>query len=325
MADADVLITNTLGPGFTRKTTIEEGIGGSELEITQVAHALAKRGHEVVVAVNIPDPIEEDDVQYVPVRSVQGMRVKASIAWRSTPLPPAFADRIYVRATDVSSPHYDVHLPATVFGGATLICNTEWHAKLFAFAKNKVLIPPMLDPTEPTEKVEGRFVYASAISKGLNESYEFWKYLKGKHRDFHTASLLIAVPGMSGGSIDLDDDEMKEFRIEWAGIHPVAKYRSLIASGHLFYVNNFAETFGCVAAIAERSMCRTHIYCLHGKAGIPEALVNSRLVVTDPKHFEGSVIEAWKDPSNPEWYAPDVPDRTPDALVSRWEEVLGLC
>jgi hypothetical protein len=320
----DVLITNTLGPGFTRKTTIEEGIGGSELEVTQVAHALAKRGHEVVVAVNIPEPIEEDDVQYIPVRAAQGLRTKTSIAWRTSPLPPAFADRLYVRATDVSSPPYDVHLAATVFGGATLICNTEWHAKGFAFAKNKVLIPPMLDPTAPAEKVPGRFVYASAISKGLNETIEFWKYLKDKHKSFHTATLLIVVPGMSGGSIDLDEEDMQKYRIEWSDTKPVAEYRALIATGHLFYVNSFPETFGCVAAIAERAKSRTHIYCFHGKAGIPEALVNSRLVVTDPKHFEGSVMEAWKDPSNPDWYAAEVPDRTPEALVARWEEVLGL-
>src|SRR5580692_11571309 len=104
----DVLLTNSLGPGFTRKTTIEEGIGGSELEVTQVAHALARRGHEVVVACNVPDPIEEDDVQYVPIRAVDGLRVKASVAWRTTPLPRVFADRIYVRATDVSTYQYDL-------------------------------------------------------------------------------------------------------------------------------------------------------------------------------------------------------------------------
>ncbi len=320
----DVLITSTLGPGFTLNTIKGDGIGGSELEVVQVAHALARRGHEVVVAVNINEPVEEENVQYIPARAAAGLRVKRSIAWRTSPLPSVFADNIFVRPTDVSSPHYDVHLPATVFGGATLVCNTQWHANQFAFAKRKAIIPPMLDPTPPTEKVSGRFVYASAISKGLQETFEFWKHLKGKYSEFHTASLAVVVPGMSGGTIDLDEDDMRRLRISWIGTKPSEEYRSTIASGHLFYVNMFPETFGCVAALAERSKSRTHIYCYHGKAGIPEALVNSRLVVSDAKQFERSVIEAWKDPNNPDWYAESVPDRTPDVLVTRWEEVLGL-
>lgn len=320
----DVLISNTLGPGFTRKTTIEQGIGGSELEIVQLAHALAKRGHEVVVANGVGDPVEEEGVRYVPYSSVRGERVRASVAWRSTQLPPVFADRLYIRPQDVSSAPYDVHLSAMVFGGATLICGTQWHAKGFAFAKNKVVINPMLDATGPVKKEPHRFVYASAISKGLQETVEFWKYLKGKHKDFEPAELLIAVPGMSGGSYEADEAEMRRFNIKWAGVNPVEEHRKIIASGHLFYLDMFPETFCCVAAIAERARSRTHIFCWHGKGGIPEALVNSRLVVTDPKQFEGSVMTAWRDPDNPDWYASEVPDRTPEALAPVWEKVLGL-
>lgn len=320
----DVLISNTLGPGFTRKTTIEQGIGGSELEIVQLAHALAKRGHEVVVANGVTDPVEEEDVRYVPYNSVRGERVHASVAWRSTPLPLVFADRLFIRPQDVCSPPYDLHLPAMVFGGATLICGTEWHAKGFAFAKNKVVINPMLDSTPAVLRNKNRFVYASAISKGLQETIDFWKYLKGKHDDFADAELLVAVPGMSGGSYDADEQDMRRFKISWAGVNPVSEHRKLIASGHLFYVDMFPETFCCVAALAERAKSRTHIFCYHGKGGIPEALVNSRLVVSDPKQFETSVMAAWRDPENPDWYASEVPDRTPDALAPVWEKVLGF-
>lgn len=328
--DADVVIINSLGPAFTEQTIKEEGIGGSELEVIQLAQALTNSsysGLDVVVANRPPlsDVIRGGGLKYVPTIWPSGKRVRAAVAWRATAFPPqVFADVMAVRPTDVSSPYYDVHLQKTVSGEAGLVCVSEWQAKGFPFARRKAVIPPMLDPTPVTDFVPNRFVYASAISKGLPDTVEFWKHLKRKHVDFAPAELLIALPGKSGGSYELSEEDAEVFNISFAGATTVAEHRAAIASGHLFYVDTFQETFGCVAALAERSGRRAHVFAFHGRCGFAESVVDQRTVVTSPEEFERTVMEAWRGPSKYPSVADKVMDRSPEALVADWIEVLGL-
>ena len=331
----DLLIVNSIGPGWTLSTA-QKGLGGSELEISLVAHALVRRGYSVVVANGVPSQAYEQGVRYVPLASVTpGIEARALWIERMTPPPMGVkTKRIIVRATDVCCAPYDIHKPMLESGQASLVANTQWQADGFAYAKHKILIPPALDCSlgaePPPEKVPGRFVYASAPMKGLGATIELWRSLKSRHgKVLKKAKLILALPGLSDfyGDMPIPLSEAdKAIGISYAASPSLVEYRRLIASAEgLFYVNRMPETFACVAAFAERYRTRTHILCLNGKGGIPEALVNAALVTEDPAAFERDFMLAWQAADTPlRTPTLQVPDRSPDALAALWDDALCL-
>jgi hypothetical protein len=52
-------------------------------------------------------------------------------------------------------------------GRAGLVANTQWQAGLFGFAKERTIIPPMLEPMPKVKKQRGLFVFASGAMKGF--------------------------------------------------------------------------------------------------------------------------------------------------------------
>ena len=332
----DVLIVNAIGPGWSLSTA-QKGLGGSELEITLVAHALKRRGHTVVVANGIDHESLEDGVKYVPLGSIQaGMEARALWIERMTAPPNGVrTKRIVIRATDINCAPYDVHKPMLESGQAAVVVNTKWQADGFAHAKEKIIIPPALDYSlgdAPLLRIKGQFVFASAPMKGLGATVEQWRALKKKHgKVLKKAKLILALPGLSDfyGDVPIPlTEEDKAMGISYAPSPSLVEYRRLIASSEgMFYVNRMAETFCSAAAFAEKYGTRTHILCLNGRAGIPEALVNSSLVVEDPVVFERLFMEAWQAASTPTREPTDpklIPDYSPDALVAEWEKALGL-
>ena len=174
MNRTDLLITNDIGPGFTKATADgPKGLGGSELEVVQIAHALAHRGHNVVVANGVEKETEEDGVTYMPLAQAAGMRCEALWIERfSTPPPRILSKRIVIRATDIDWDPYKLHRSMLASGASAVIANTKWAFEQgFSYAKEKIIIPPALDYDlggPAPEKVPGRFVFASAPMKGLD-------------------------------------------------------------------------------------------------------------------------------------------------------------
>jgi len=342
MTDADALLVNSIGPGFSYSTTKGPGgLGGSELELVLVAHALARRGHKVVVANGVTSEVTEDGVRYIPLAQATGMTTRALWIERMTVPPPGIrAERVVIRATDICCPPYDVHRAILESGQAAVAVNTKWQADGFTYAKEKIIIPPTLDydlGTEPPpEKVPGRFVYVSAPMKGLDATLEMWRAFKrkydgpnGKKKILAKAKLVVAVPGFSdfyGDKAKSLSDADKMLGISFVGSPSLIEYRRLIASAEgLFFVNTMPETFGCCVAFAEKFQTRTHVLCVNGFGAIREAVQNASLITDDPKKFESDFMEAWQSKENRErWYSSTVPDRSPDALAADWEVALRL-
>ena len=331
----DLLITNSIGPGFT-KSSAESGIGGSELEIVLIAHALARRGHTVTVANGVETEFYEEGVRYVPLGSLPANTATRAL-WieRMTMVPESGirAGRIVVRATDICCPPYDTVRSLLESGRATLVANTRWQADGFTYATKKAIIAPAMDLSlggPPPEKEPGLFVFASAPQKGLGATLEMWRALKKKHKkELKKTRLVCAFPGRfdfyQDRAIPLTDED-KMLGVSYAPSLSLVDYRRTIASAEgLFFVDRMPETFCCAAAFAESYGTRTHVLCLNGKSGIPEALANSILVTEDPEKFEHQFLECWQSAEHRErWYAAKVQDRSPDALAVLWEDVLGL-
>jgi hypothetical protein len=325
--DADVLLANGIGPGFDWQYTQDSGIGGSEYEVTQIAHALSDRGRRVIVANGVREAVTQRGVTYIPLAQADGLKVRALYIERWTKAPRVEAERTVIRATDVASPPYDVHLPLLAKHKATLVCVSNWQAHGFLFAKDKLIIPPMLGSIEPREKVPGRFVFASGPGKGLMQTLAKWRELKARYADeLQSTTLVVVTPGHSYAEPPEITQADKNAGVTWLGCPPTAEYRRIIGTAvGLFYVNLFQETFGCCAAFAELSGGRTHILCVVGFGGIREAITNHRLLTNNPMQFEQDFMAAWREPQRPDWYASvPQPDRSPAGLAPAWENALWL-
>ena len=84
-----------------------------------------------------------------------------------------------------------------------------------------------------------------------------------------------------------------------------------------------AETFGCVAAFAERFGTRPHILCRDGKAGLTEALTEkcaAEFLTEDEARFEMTFVKSIGRPP----LKTKTIDRSPDVLAPDWERALHL-
>lgn len=326
----DVLMVNAIGPGFTGESVRQEGIGGSELEVTQIAEALAARGHRVVVANGVAVAGEDHGVRYIPFLSCGGYGTRTLYVERGTTLhaiPEIRTDRIVIRATDIMCEHYEPHREWMGSGIATLIGVSEWQLEGFRRAVPGVqtlCIPPMLGPTPPTERVKGRFVFASAPCKGLAATIAKWRSMWEAYPEMRSAHLLLAMPGHAMGEAPPLSAYDQSCRIEYLGVPTIDEYRRLIASAEgLFYVNEMAETFCCAAAFAERSGTRPHILCRDGMGGIREGALSGRqgFLTTDERAFEADFL---RNLGRAAVVPEGIVDRSPEALAPAWEVALGL-
>lgn len=335
-APIDVLLVNSIGPGFTHRT---KSLGGSELELVQIAQGLAAHGRRVVVANGVDEEQVLDGVRYVPLSRLRTdetlKRARCLYLERTTPIdytaPDAQYDHVVVRATDIYFAGYDVHrnLLGTKKYKTTLAVNTRWQGKLFEpLTKEYTVISPMLGPTPKVERIRGRFVYASAPIKGLGPTLDEWRYL-WRHfpRTMKAANpeLIIVTPGhfdYYGDKVpELTNEDLVDFRVSYKGSPSLEEYRAEIARAEgLFYVNQMPETYGNVAAFAERSGTRPHILCLFGKAGLEEALIDWQWLTTDLISFREAFLDALKNP--PDWKAPERPDQSPEAMIPKWDALL---
>lgn len=329
MTSPAVLILDRIGGAYTSASLLSGGLGGSEIEVLQVARGLTAKGHAVVVANGVDRLSVEDGVTYVPHAQ----------AWQHTPTKALYLQRfsapetrleipkdvrVVVRANDQYCPPYDVHRASLTSGRSTLVANTKWQAAQFAFAKDTAIIPPMLEPVLPVEKQSGLFVFASGALKGFDATVKLWCSMKRRHPAMATTRLAIVCPGW--GPPPDTVGAHAEHGIFYVGNPTPDEYRQWIAKAEgLFTVLTMPETFCCVAALAERAGTRTHILCQAGFGGLTEAVRDHYFLTEDPSAFEASFIEALA-PRGP--IPVNVPasyvDLRPSILIDRWAEVLHV-
>ncbi|MFI5387826.1 MAG: hypothetical protein ACHQ50_17085, partial [Fimbriimonadales bacterium] len=232
--------------------------------------------------------------------------------------------RTVVRVTDLCSYPAPFASWFSVHGAAAILVS-NWQADQFVQARERIVINPILDPTPETERVPGRFVYASAPAKGLTETIAMWQRLHAEWpKEMAGTQLVIATPGgfdFYGDALPAFDDET----IRYAGTPNVVEYRKLIASAEgLFYVNVQTEAFCNVAALAERSGTRPHILCRNGIGGIREAMASSATesrVTELESRFVTDFLDSFGEPPR---FPKTLVDRSRSALAPRWEEAMHL-
>ena len=339
--DCDVLMVNNYGPAFTGESVRREGVGGSELEIVQIAEVLASRGHRVIVANGVGSAVESHGVKYIPFALSAGLRAHALYIERGT-VPPdnIHANRIVVRATDIMCDFYEPHRKLLASSSALLVGVSQWQLDGFRRAIPGVrteCIHPILDATRPTERVPGRFIFASAPCKGLTATLTKWREMVQKYpKEMAKAHLVVVLPGYATGEAPTLDAYDRQCRIEFLGAPTLEDYRSLIASAQgLFFVNTMAETFGNVAALAERSGTRVHILLRDGWGGLQEALTGwphiarvrhlepLALVTADDRAFEEDFVRALPRAAH-ESASMTTGDHSAGALAPAWEKALDL-
>jgi hypothetical protein len=321
----DVLMYTTIGGSFTGETARTQMLGGSELEMVQIAESLAARGHEVVIANGVELPCIHYGVRYVPNHRAgdfiprKALYIQRMSEWKW--MVPSV--RLVVRVTDLCaypepfSQWWSVHKAAAV-------CVSRWQADKFTQATERIVINPMLDPTPETDRIPGRFVYASGPSKGLAETLAMWRKLHAEYPKEMAGTELLVVNPWPDAASPLTT-HAADWGVRFYRTPNVAEYRRVIASAEaLFYVNVQTEAFCCVAALAERSGTRPHILCKSEIGGIIDAVASHAtdvLITKRDDYFAFAILEAL---GTPPYYPVHIPDRSRSALVPRWEEALHL-
>jgi Methyltransferase domain len=325
MTDVDVLMIDRIGGAYTHRTMDERGLGGSEIEVLQVSRALAKRGHKVVVANGVEIEKLEDGVLFVPMDEAKNHIPRRVLYLQRTSTPTAplqipDSARVIIRANDVYFNGYDIHRPMLKSGRIALVANTQWQSDLFGFAKERIVIAPMLDETPEVTKRSGLYVFASGPMKGYEATLAMWSRVRENvpsHHRIGRSQLQILSPGW-GEYRELTAEE-KRSGVRSVHVPTSLEYRKRIAEAEgLFYVNVMPETFCCAAALAERAGTRTHILCTQGLGGIPEAINDHSDLTEKEEVFIRDFIKGSKRRRR------TVTDRRPDTLVLEWEKALHL-
>ena len=320
-----ILLYDTMGGSATGKTVGNQITPGTDLHVVQIAEALARKGHEVTVANSTTGTIYGNGVAYINhevFNSLPAPSFDAVILHRASRMPDVETGAIAINATDIYTPAMltHAHILSHDFN-AKLVCVSRWQADQYAsFAREIVVIPPMLDSSfMDVEREHGLFVFASAAFKGLPETLTEWA--QAQDAACRPIRLVVVSPGYGGDARALNAPNA-ERRV----VDSPDEYRRWIARAEgLFYVNGgVPETFGLIAAMAERYGARAHIMA-KTLGGLPSAMTNPEILSTTVDAFHSKFQAALRDPADPRWYGqPPYRDLSPDALVNEWEKALGI-
>lgn len=318
-----ILFLDFAGAPYDGNTPTTKAIGGSEMAQIQLSEALAARGHDVKVLVGRDENHEPRTINGVTYGHSDLSKVKTVILSRMTPCPTPLADRrIIVSLTDMG--------PHSIAKADVLVAVSRWQLYRFQglFAKKRKVIPPIVEPPPVLDKVPNRYIYCSARAKGLDSTLLAWQKIRPTLPA--NAELVVTTAGW-----DLPaEGSVEKAGARWLGVKtPVEIREELARASHLFYVNDYPETFCAVAALAEIARTTPLILChpqvalkssgmatnnegeismTDGRAGIIEA-INSK-VYTDWDEWAAAV----KNPPP----VPSAKNYSPRKIAQAWEKIL---
>lgn len=326
----DVVYYDTVSAPFSRRLVSSRPSGGSELNHVKIVHGLADAGYSVLVLNNLERGEVDGGVVYDNYRAVEHDIVRCQTLVISRFSDPWFAtddslvrgircDRIIMAAND----QFQEFQRSKYIQGSSLVVHNDWHAANFPAEWPKTIIPAIVPqaiydlPRVP--KNRNKFVYASAVCKGLRTTLREWQGLKRAYEELKDAQLYVTTPG---------HDVLSKETIESYGAHylgelaPDAVVETLRDAAGLFFVNTLPETFCVIAAIAEALGCRCHVWTQAGGA-VAETVRTNRYVSSGQKTFRGEFLQAYRFDrySNTEVLSHDF---SPSKVIPMWEEVLGL-
>lgn len=301
-----ILFLDLVGGPFDGNTPHEGTLGGSELAQIQLAEALAARGKTVHVInrkhINGTPPVDINGVRYG--GSVDTRDVRTCILSRMTPLPAAIPSsaKVIVSLTD-QGPH-DI-APCHLVVGVS-----QWQVNRFASVAPGVpckVIPPIVEVPKAEKKVPGRYIYAGAAMKGLDETLDGWD-------DAKRPGTLEVCHGGWGRADESQQARMKFLGVQYLGDLSPADLRKRVArASYLLGAKMYPETFCAVAAIAEASGTVPILYSPHGRTGLDEAIAT-------PVFYDR---DAWlaniREPNNPVLQQNNF---SPSRIARLWEKVL---
>lgn len=251
----DVLFYDTCGGAI--EPPGDEVMGGADVSTAIVAMALAKAGLCVEVAsVGLTHPREEAGVSWT--CSPNGFPSRALVLNRWTQaLPWMRADRVVVAAHDFGDIRYAHH------AGRKFICVSHFQAANFRWLGETTVIRPPLGEhvwSCSAESDPRRWIYASDVDKGLDETLSAWEGA--------AQGATLAVTCRAHGKRDVRG-------VEWLGpLSPRAMVEAMARCAGMFYRNGpSAECFPVVVAIARALGLEMDVSCVgHEKCGVQEAL-----------------------------------------------------
>lgn len=311
----DVVYYDTVSAPFSRRLVHSRPSGGSELNHVKIVHGLSDLGYSVLVLNNLEHGEVDGGVVYDNYRN-SDVECKTLLVSRFSDPPESIrADRVVMAAND----QFQEFQRAKYIPGSTLVVHNDWHAANFPVEWPKAIIPAIV-PQELYDlhrmpKDPNKFVYASAVCKGLRATLVEWKSLKEAHPELKDAQLYVTTPGHDV----LSQDTIESYGARYLGeLAPNEVVETLRDAAGLFFVNTLPETFCVIAAIAEALGCRCHVWTKAGGA-IAETVRTNQYVSCSQIAFRADFLEAYQ-----RNFTIRPQDFSPSKVMPLWESVLGL-
>lgn len=244
VGDSDVVILDSVGMPINPNAPM----GGSEMQLLLLTVALRDSGVGAVL-----------------LRKDRSHRCKTLLVSRYSPLPAqVVADRVIVMAHDLPDERYAQHR------GREIVCVSEYQRDAFeeaGYGPCRVIRPVMGDHVKiysrPALRLEARWIYASAIAKGLEATLRAW----GGRRD---RELVVTSTGYD----EPDPGYCEQRGARWIGQrNPFQLAHEIALSEGMFYRNERPECFPMVVAIARELGLSLDIACIgHDRCGVQEAM-----------------------------------------------------
>jgi hypothetical protein len=316
----DIVVYDYMGGSYTSASPDNESVGGAPFACIQVVKGLVERGLNVAVINDFAGDAIIGGARYVSrnIAASQKWGCKTLFQQRTGDAPPWIKrERMVVALHDKPGWHLKTLTDRIGREQVEFVAVSKWQAGLYPAEMKCAVIPNILpdivyETSQPWTWTPGRFIYASAASRGLAESVSLWRGLKACAR-VADSTFAACAPAY---------DPIKDTYSDVELLHSLSfpeLVRQMARSEGLFYYNHNSETFSIIAALAEALGRKTHVLCKYDPGAIPDT-VNSQLVTRDPYQFAKDFVDSYGYVG--EQWVPKAKDYSAKMWMPMWMNVL---